>query len=82
MENGLKIHLTRKHTRIEQVDGNTMDSDRLGTGYQVFMDASDIIEQSDLSEDDKEKEKSKVLEARKNAFGSRFRDYPPWNLRS
>ena len=55
---------------------------RLGTGYQVFMDASDIIEQSDLSEDDKEKEKSKVLEARKNAFGSRFRDYPPWNLRS
>ena len=46
------------------------------------MDASDIIEQCDLSEDDKEKEKSKVLEARKNAFGSRFCDYPTWNLRS
>ena len=100
-ENGLKIHLTRKHTKIEQVDGSTMDSDdetyeddkylttkfywekgKLGTGYQVFMDANDIIDQSELSKDDKEKEKLRVLEARKIAFGARFRDYPPWNLKS
>ena len=97
MENGLKIHLTRKHTRIEQVDGITEDSDgenyedqkysatkiywekgKLGTGYQSFKDANAIIEQSDLSEDEKDNEKSKVLEARKNAF---LLHYPPWNLR-
>ena len=60
----MKIHLTRK-----QIDGNATDSDdedekysstkfywergKLGTLYQVFMDANDLIEQSDLSEDEK-----------------------------
>jgi hypothetical protein len=54
----LKIYLTRKHTRIEQINGNATDSEegkyssskfywerkKLGTAYQVFMDANVVIE--------------------------------------
>ena len=71
---GQKIHLTRKHTRIEQMDGNATDSEdedekysstkfywekgKLGTFYQVFKDADDVSEQSDLSEDGRKSPKS------------------------
>lgn len=96
-ENGLNIHMARKHTRIEQIDGNIEDSfqdeeyeatkhywetGRLGSVYQVFLDANEVIEKCELSEDEKEKEKAKVSEARKNAFGSQYIHFPPWNLRS
>ena len=36
------------------------------------------IENSELSEDDKETEK-KNLEAKKAAFGSSFQNFPPWD---
>jgi hypothetical protein len=93
-QNGLKVHMTRKHENIEQVDGNTdsddfgdkeyLETDRywktgiLGTIFQTFLDASLIVERSDLSKDNKAVEKAKILEARKHAFGHHFRNYPPW----
>ena len=51
---------------------------RLGTVYQSFLDANDIIEKSNLENEINEKEKEKILEARKSAFGSDFRNFPPW----
>jgi hypothetical protein len=53
----------------------------LGTAFQSYLDAIEIIETSNFSEDFKDVEKSKVLEARKQAFGSEFEYYPPWKLR-
>ena len=100
-ENGLAIHISRKHAKLEQVDGSTSISEdfednenekysstlrywkdgKLGTAFQSYLDAIEIIETSNLSEDLKDVEKSKVLEARKKAFGSEFEYYPPWKLR-
>ena len=100
-ENGLQVHLTRKHASMEQIDGNDsyvgddLDKDdekysgtshywktgRLGTVYQVFIDANDIIENSDLTEESKNDEKEKILNARKTAFGPNFGFVPPWNMK-
>ena len=44
--------------------------------------AHEIIEESELDQDDKENEKAKPLEARKTAFGNLFKHYPPWSLRT
>ena len=87
--------MTRKHSNIEQIDGNSSENEdfddkkylgterywktgKLGTIFQDFLDANDIIERSDMSKEDKEKEYDKILEARKSAFGTHFKDYPPW----
>ena len=97
-ENGLQIHMTRKHLNIEQIDGNDtfvsedLEEDdkysgtchywktgRLSTVYQSFLDANDIIDHSNLTEERKSSEKAKVLDARKCAFGSNFNHVPPWN---
>ena len=95
-DNGLSIHITRKHGEIEQLDGHTAEKDdtedekyagtkhywemgRLGTAYQTFLDANYVIDKSELEEDDKEKEKAKILDARKTAFGDRFMHFPPWS---
>ena len=51
---------------------------KLGTIFQDFLDANFIIERSDLSKEDKANESAKILEARKSAFGTHFKDYPPW----
>ena len=32
-----------------------------------------------FDEEDKKKEKMKILEARKSAFGKSFRNFPPWS---
>ena len=97
-ESGLQIHMSRKHSNIEQVDGNdTFTSEdleeddkysgtshywktgRLGTVYQTFLDANNIIDHSNLTEERKSHEKANVLEARKRAFGANFNHVPPWN---
>ena len=55
---------------------------RLGTVYQTFLDAQEIIEESELHQDEKDKEKAKLLEAKKTAFGKLFKHYPPWSLKT
>ena len=95
-ENGLAIHMPRKHAKIDQLDGSSSikeESDEndvyaatirywkegiLGTVFQSFLDATKVIEESDLSDKFKDVEKAKVLEARKQAFGSDFVHFPPW----
>ena len=92
-ENGLQIHSSKKHKKIEQIDGINDDdieddkysgtiryweTGRLGTVYQCFLDANYIIENSELIEEVKATEKQKVLEARKAAIGKHYRCYPPW----
>ena len=52
---------------------------RLGTVFQCFLNANEIIENSNLETDFKTKEKVKVLEARKLAFGKYCRNFPPWS---
>ena len=51
---------------------------RIGTVYQSFLDANDIVENSDLSEEGKAIEKLKLLEARKYSFGTNYKYFPPW----
>ena len=52
-----------------------------GTAFQSYLDVLDILETTDLTEDEKHIEKEKVLEARKEAFGPEFKYYPPWRTR-
>ena len=93
-ENGLAIHMSRKHSNIEQLDGaadgtgqdmkydrtsHYWKSGRIGITYQNYLEAIDVIETSDLESHDKEVEKLKVLEARKDAFGRNYKNFPPWN---
>ena len=97
-QNGVDIHMARKHSRIEQLDGNSSVNDAseeddekykyvkhylhtgwLGGAYQTFLDAMDIINESDLNEELKVIEKEKVLTARKLALGENFSWFPPWD---
>ena len=85
-ENGLKVHMARKHSKLEQVDGcsdETEDEKYSETKkyWECFLDANDIIEKSDFTEEIKIKEKDKILAARKSAFGDNFMYYPPWKKR-
>jgi hypothetical protein len=89
----MSIHVARKHSSIEQLDGSDdleeidkysdtchyWKTGRLGTVFQTFIDANEIIDSSNLSEVTKESEKTKVLDARKCAFGENFTHVPPWN---
>ena len=96
-KNGLEIHMSRKHSFIEQLDGNCSLSDedkdddhkyletlqywksgKLSSVYQTYLDANEIIDESNFEEDVKKMEKEKILEARKSAFGEDFKYYPPW----
>ena len=42
----------------------------------IVLDAHEIIEESQLDEDDKENEQAKILEERKIGFGYPFKQYP------
>ena len=92
--NGFNIHISRKHSTIEQLDGHNEDNSDdekysrtrhywergwLGSGYQTYIDAIDLIESSELSEGAKIIEKDKLLDARKLAIGTNFKNLPPWN---
>ena len=100
-QNGINIHMARKHSKIEQLDGNNSVSDAseeddekyncvkhylnkgwLGGAYQTYLDAIDVIDESDLQEEVKVVEKRKVLEARKLALGDNFSWFPPWDSSS
>ena len=50
----------------------------LGTSYQLYLDANQIIEESDFNAKEKEELKADILEARKEAFGTEYKYYPPW----
>ena len=50
----------------------------LGTSFQSFLDANEIIEESSLDDNEKENERAAILAARKEAFGDQFKYYPPW----
>ena len=51
----------------------------LGGAYQSYIDAYSTLEESDLSEDEKNTEKAKLLDARKTALGVSFAHYLPWD---
>ena len=92
---GLRIHKTRMHVNVEQLDGNTsiieLDEEEylrterywkkriLGIAFQAFLDANRMIESSDMNEEDKSVEKIKILEARKRALGESYQHFPPWS---
>ena len=90
--NGLSIHMTRKHEKMEQIDGcvdmvedgkylstrHYWKEGRIGRVFQTYLDVLDIIEKSDLNKDEKQLETGTALEARKVAFGSRHKFFPPW----
>ena len=95
-ENGLKVHMSRMHSRIDQLDGHTdncFNDEKyagsnhywmkvwLGGAYQSYIDAYDTIEECDLSEDEKNVEKEKLLNARKTALGGSYEHFPPWDMR-
>ena len=54
------------------------ENGKLGTIFQDFIDANYIIENSELQEQCKTIEKTKILEARKCSFGKDYKYYPPW----
>ena len=95
-DNGLKVHMSRMHSRIEQLDGNAdnnLEEDEnyagskhywmkgwLGGSYQSFIDANKVLEDSELFEDDMKTERAKLLDACKTALGENFMYFPPWDM--
>ena len=86
--------MSRKHSKIKQLDAATDGTShdvkynstshywtrgRIGISYQNYLEAIDIIENTDLEDCDKELEKLKLTEARKEAFGKNYKNFPPWN---
>ena len=51
---------------------------RIGIAYHSFLNANAIIDDSDMTNEEKVEEKNRLLESRKNAFGNNFKNYPPW----
>ena len=52
----------------------------MGSVYQTFLDANDVIEEIGFSKEGKDAERNKVLEARKKAFSpGNWRNFPPWS---
>ena len=51
----------------------------LGRGCQAFLDAVELTEESELSEDAKYDEKQKILDSRKDTFRENFKYFPPWD---
>lgn len=52
----------------------------LGSVYQTFLDANDVIVEIGFSKEGKDAERNKVLEARKKAFSpGNWRNFPPWS---
>ena len=49
----------------------------LGMSYQNFKDATKIIDESDLSEEEKQNERDALVGARKDAFGDGSVHFPP-----
>jgi hypothetical protein len=85
----LRIHISRKHKDIPQVDGESSVSCRLsdrywnegkmsGT-YQTYIDVLDDIKESTLDEEEQQIEVKRATEARKLAFGDDYYLYPPWS---
>ena len=94
-KNGLKVHLARKHSKIEQLDGHHDEVDEdddfyagskhfwkngwLGGAFQSFCDANEVVDTCDISEEDRKIIKTEILEARRAALGSNFMYFPPWD---
>ena len=87
---GLSVHIAKMHSRIEHLDGHAeilTDEEfkykakrNLGGGYQTYIDALEVVvEDIDLSEEEKNQEKAGIFEARKDALGENYKYFPPWN---
>ena len=81
---GLKIHISRKHEEIPQLDGESpdeSDTDRWWIDqhneslkcFQKYIDVLKDIENSTLSKQEKTVEREKATNGRKSAFGDNFK---------
>ena len=86
----LKMHKNRKHQNIPQLDGENSDNRDTDCWWEkkfsnslkmfhVFKDVLMDIEESPLSEEEKILQHDIVTNARKEALGSNFQFFPPWN---
>ena len=67
--------------KILQKYKNTVEvwrTGELGSDYQAYLDALEVINDSNIVEAEKEKERVMILEARKNALGRTYFRYRPW----
>ena len=51
----------------------------LGQGYQAFIDAKKVVDESSLDEEEKKIHIDAILEARKTAIGEHYKYFPPWD---
>ena len=87
---GLKIHKSRKHEDIPQIDGASFSpretdnwwerNSKLSLrSYQMYIDVLKDIEDARLSVEEELLEKESVTNARKEALGKIFMECPPWS---
>ena len=71
------LELDKKYDRSEHY----WEKGNVGIAYSVFLDSNCLVDASNLSEEEKLKEKGKLLASRKSAFGNNFHQFPPWSKR-
>ena len=87
---GLKIHKSRKHEDIPQIDGESstvrntdgwweQHRSNYVKSFQNFQNVLLDIEESALSKEEKFIESERVTSARKEALGKNYSFCPPWN---
>ena len=54
-------------------------SEYLGQGYQAFIDAKKVVDESSMVDQEKKFHIDAILEARKTANGEHYKYFPPWD---
>ena len=87
---GLKIHTSRKHENIPQVDGESFEVRNTDcwwvNGYRRWLKSLENyknvlldIDEAPLSQEEKCSERDKITQIRKEELGSNYIYCPPWN---
>ena len=87
---GLRMHISRKHQDIPQIDGESFfvrETDCWWEkhfksslkNFQTYTEVLLDIDESPLSEEERCTERNIVTQARKEAFGENYSYFPPWS---
>ena len=87
---GLRMHISRKHQDIPQLDGESFLARETNCwwekpfksslkNFQTYQEVLLGIDENPLSEEEMCTERDTMMQARKDAFGDNYSFFPPWS---